>query len=104
MYVQNPAVLKWVFIPPFLKLFRQAKHDISWSYRLFKNITEWRNRFWHLISIEDSPGQKKKTNKKSRGKDEGLLGIRPYVTMTEITSLNSTIQDNIEFMLYIIRT
>lgn len=80
IYVQSPTVLKWVFIPPFLKFFRLAKCDISWSYSLFNNTAELRNRIWHLISIEDSPGHKKKTNKKSEGKDERLLDIRPYIS------------------------
>lgn len=77
--IQSPTVLKWVFIPPFLKFFRQAKCDILWSCSLFKNTVELRNRIWCLISVEDPPEHKKKTNKESGGKDEGLLNIRPYV-------------------------
>lgn len=75
MYIQGLAGLKWVFISSFLKFFRQVKCDISWSYRHFKNITELRNRIWHLISVEDCPGHKRKTNKKSGGKDEALLDV-----------------------------
>lgn len=62
------------------------------GHSLFKNITELRNIMWQFISIEDSPGDKQKTYKILGGKDEGLLEIRPYATMTEITLLNSTIQ------------
>lgn len=100
----KPSCSKMDIYSSFSIFLRQAKCDILWSYRLFKNNKEMRNRIWHLIFIEDSTGHKRKTNKKSGDKDERLLDIMPYATMTEITSLNSTIPNSIEFMLYVVRT
>lgn len=103
MYVRSPAVLKWIFIPPFQ--YSLDKQNVTfYGHTDFKNIKDMRNRIWHLIFIEDSTGHKRKTNKKSGDKDEKLLDIMPYATMTEITSLNSTIPNSIEFMLYVVRT